>query len=159
MNEADDDARPHAIRPEGSNRGPPEPSGLSVSPLLRKVDAVTIPVPDLDSGLAFYRDHLGHVLLWRNDALGQAGLRLPESDTEIVLTTRLEYAPNWLVASADEAADAVRAAGGRVVTAPFDVPVGRVTAVADPFDNVLVLLDLSKGTYITDENGSVTGVT
>jgi predicted enzyme related to lactoylglutathione lyase len=98
------------------------------------------------------------VLLWRNDALGQAGLQLPESDTEIVLTTRLEYVPNWLVSSADEAADAVQAAGGRVVTEPFDIPVGRVVVVADPFDNVLVLIDLSKGTYTTGEDGSVTGV-
>ncbi|MBO0837372.1 MAG: VOC family protein, partial [Actinobacteria bacterium] len=59
-----------------------------VLPLLRKIDAVTIPVPDLDAGLSFYRDRLGHELLWRNDATGQAGLRLPGSDSEIVLTTR-----------------------------------------------------------------------
>lgn len=127
-------------------------------PLLRKVDAVTIPVPDLDSGLAFYRDRLGHELLWRNDALCQAGLRLPDSDTEIVLTTRLENVPNWLVQSADAAASAVQAAGGRVVAGPFDIPVGRVAVVADPFDNVLVLVDLSKGRYTTNADGSVTGV-
>jgi len=30
--------------------------------------------------------------------------------------------------------------------------------VADPFGNVLVLLDLSKGHYITDTTGNVTGV-
>ena len=28
--------------------------------LFRTVDCVEIPVPDLDSGLAFYRDRLGH---------------------------------------------------------------------------------------------------
>ncbi len=128
------------------------------SPLLRKVDAVTVPVPDLDSGVGFYCDRLGHSLLWRNDAIGLAGLQLPDSDTELVLTTQLDYAPNWLVASADEAADAVRAAGGRVVTDPFDSAVGRVTVVADPFENVLVLLDLSKGRYTTDDTGLVTGV-
>lgn len=128
------------------------------SPLLRKVDAVTVPVPDLDSGLRFYGDRLGHNLLWRNDDIGQAGLRLPDSDTELVVTTHLEYAPNWLVSSADEAADSVRVSGGRIITEPFDSPVGRVAVVADPFDNVLVLLDLSKGRYATDENGSVTGV-
>ena len=41
---------------------------------------------------------------------------------------------------------------------PFDIPVGRVVVVADPFENVLVLIDLSKGRYITDESGAVTGV-
>lgn len=55
---------------------------MRTSPLLRMVDAVTMPVPDLDSGLRFYRDGLGHQLLWRDDAIGQAGLRLPDADTE-----------------------------------------------------------------------------
>lgn len=127
-------------------------------PLLRSVDAVTVPVPDLDAGLGFYRDKLGHELLWRNDALGQAGLRLADGATELVLTTQLAYAPNWLVSSADEAAETVRSTGGRVLTEPFDNPVGRVAIVADPFDNVLVLLDLSKGRYATDDAALVTGL-
>lgn len=37
---------------------------MSTTPLFLKVDAVTIPVPDLDAGLRFYRDSLGHELLW-----------------------------------------------------------------------------------------------
>ncbi|HEY7486160.1 MAG TPA: VOC family protein [Streptosporangiaceae bacterium] len=131
---------------------------MRTAPLIQKVDAVTIPVPDLDIGLRFYRDALGHRLLWRNEQVGQAGLGLPDGDTEIVLTTRQDYTPNWLVDSADEAARAVQAAGGRVVTAPFDIPVGRLTVVADPFGNSLVLLDLSKGRYVTDDTGLVTGV-
>jgi len=125
---------------------------------MRKVDAVTIPVPDLDSGLRFYRDGLGHELLWRNDEIGQAGLALPDGDSEIVLATGLRYEPNWLVDSVDDAADAVRAAGGRVIVEPFETPVGRVVVVADAFDNALVLLDLSKGRYTTDDDGAVTGV-
>jgi hypothetical protein len=36
--------------------------------------------------------------------------------------------------------------------------VGRLAVVADPFDNVLVLIDLSKGRYVTDERGNVTMV-
>lgn len=158
MSEAADGTYPPTVWPEAPGSGPAEPNHTRDSPLLRKVDAVTVPVPNLDSGLAFYRDHLGHELIWRNDTLGQAGLQLPESDTEIVLTTRLDYVPNWLVSSADDAANAFQAVGGRMVTAPFDVPVGRVAVVADPFDNILVLIDLSKGTYTTDEDGSVTGV-
>jgi predicted enzyme related to lactoylglutathione lyase len=131
---------------------------MRAAPLIQKIDAVTVPVPDLDSGLRFYRDSLGHELRWRHDDIGQAGLGLPASDTEIVLTTRHEYEPNWLVPSADEAARVIQAAGGRVITEPFDIPVGRVSVAADPFGNVLVLLDLSKGRYITDDTGRVTGV-
>jgi predicted enzyme related to lactoylglutathione lyase len=131
---------------------------MPATPLLQKLDAVQVPVPDLDAGLRFYRDRLGHGLRWRNDHIGQAGLSMPGSDTEIVLTTGQEYEPNWLVASADDAAAAVQAAGGRVVTGPFDIPVGRVAVVADPFGNILVLVDLSKGRYVTDSAGNVTGV-
>jgi deazaflavin-dependent oxidoreductase (nitroreductase family) len=135
-----------------------ETRDMSTTPLLQKVDAVTIPVPDLEAGLRFYRDSLGHELLWRNDAIGQAGLGMPSGGTEIVLTTQQEYEPNWLVTSAADAAAAVQAAGGRVVAGPFDIPVGRVAVVADPFDNILVLLDLSKGHYVTDKKGNVTAV-
>ncbi|TCM39676.1 putative enzyme related to lactoylglutathione lyase [Kribbella sp. VKM Ac-2568] len=127
-------------------------------PLLRKVDAVTVRVPDLESGLAFYRDKLGHHLLWRNDEIGQAGLALADADTEIVLATELDYAPSWLVEDADDAAQVFVEAGGGIVTEPFDIPVGRCVVVADAFGNNLVLLDLSKGLYATDDNGSVTGV-
>jgi NADPH2:quinone reductase len=52
----------------------------------------------------------------------------------------------------------IETAGGKVVEAPFDIPVGRLAVVADPFGNPLVLLDLSKGRYRTDEAGRVTGV-
>jgi predicted enzyme related to lactoylglutathione lyase len=131
---------------------------MAATPLFQKIDAVTVPVPNLDAGLSFYRDSLGHELRWRNDDVGQAALALPGSDTELVLTTRQGYEPDWLVASADEAAAAVQAAGGHVVAEPFDIPVGRAAVVADPFGNVLVLLDLSKGHYLTDPTGNVTGV-
>lgn len=125
-------------------------------PLLLGVDGVTVPVPDLDAGLRFYRDVLGQPLRWRNDEIGQAGLGV--GDTEIVLTTQHRYEPAWLVDSADEAAAAICAAGGRMVAEPSDIPVGRVAVVADPFGNALVLVDLSRGTYATDAVGNVTGV-
>lgn len=131
---------------------------MSMTPLLQKVDAVQVPVPDLDTGLRFYHDGLGQELRWRNDEIGQAGLGMPGSDTEIVLTTEQKYQPNWLVSSADDAVLAIQEAGGRVVTGPFDIPVGRVAVVADPFGNVLVLVDLSKGRYVTDGTGNVTAV-
>jgi predicted enzyme related to lactoylglutathione lyase len=131
---------------------------MRTSPLLQTVDAVTVPVPSIDDGLRFYRDGLGHTLLWRNDAAGQAGMRLPASDSELVLTTGQPYEPDWLVESVDEAITAVRASGGRVVAEPVDIPVGRAAIVADPFGNSLVLVDLSKGRYVVDDEGHVTGV-
>jgi hypothetical protein len=45
-----------------------------------------------------------------------------------------------------------------VLAPAFDIPVGRVAVVADPFDNVLVLVDLSKGRYRTAADGTVMGV-
>lgn len=128
------------------------------APLLRSVDAVTVRVPDLDAGLAFYRDELGHEVRWRDDAQGAAGLALPDSSTELVLTTRFGYEPNWLVASVPDALDRLVLAGATVIAAPTDIPVGRIAVVLDPFGNALVLLDLSNGTYDVDATGHVTGV-
>jgi len=54
-------------------------------PLFRRVDCLRIAVPDLAAALAFYRDGLGHELIWRSSTA--AGLRLPESSAEIVLHT------------------------------------------------------------------------
>jgi predicted enzyme related to lactoylglutathione lyase len=101
---------------------------------------------------------LGHELIWRNEATGQAGLRTPESSTEIVLTTRQRYEPDWKVASASAAAEVFAANGGKVLVGPMDIPIGRLAIVEDPFGNRLVLLDSTKGTYDTDESGAVTGV-
>jgi predicted enzyme related to lactoylglutathione lyase len=129
-----------------------------MEPLLLYIDAVTVPVPDLDSGMAFYCGALGHELLWRNNAEGQAGLSTPRSNTELVLTTRHGYEPDWKVASADAAAEVFRAHGGAVTRRPIDIPIGRLAVVEDPFGNRLVILDSTKGTYKTDETGNVTGV-
>ena len=131
---------------------------MSDHPLLRGVDAITIPVPDLDQGLRFYRDRLGHALLWRHDAIGQAALRMPDSDTEMVLTTALDYAPNWLVTSVPAALRSVVAAGGRVLLDATPIPVGTVGVVEDPFGNALTVVDVSAGRYATDDAGDVTGV-
>jgi len=109
--------------------------------VLRGVDAVTVPIPDLDQGLQFYRDQLGHELVWRNDAEGQVGLRLPESQAELVLSTNLEYAVNWLVTSVPAPLETIVEAGGKVILKLTQIPVDRLADVNDPFDNALILLD------------------
>ncbi len=125
---------------------------LQNPPLFRKIDCLQIPVPNLDLGLAFYRNQLGHELIWRTETA--AGLRMPETDAEIVLQTeRPELECNLLVTSADAAASAVVAAGGTIVVEPFDVQIGRCVVVQDTWNNRLVLLDMSKGILTTDQQG------
>lgn len=122
--------------------------------MFRKVDAIEIPVPSLEAGLAFYRDRLGHELIWRTDT--SAGLRMPDTDAELVLQTEREGLHiDLLVDSADVAAAELETAGGTVVVAPFDIRIGRCAVVADPWGNRLVLLDMSRGPLVTDSDGNV----
>lgn len=125
-------------------------------PLVKKVDAVVVRVPSLEEGLAFYRDRLGHGLIWCAD--GRAGLALRDSDTELVIATDLGPETDLMVDAVDVAVADIVQAGGRVQLEPVDIPIGRVAAVLDPFGNRLVLLDNSKGILATDEEGNVTGV-
>ncbi|MEV6267167.1 VOC family protein [Kribbella sp. NPDC051936] len=118
--------------------------------LLQRVDAVQVPVPSLDEGIRFSVDGLGHRVKWRNDPVGQAGLELPDGNSELVLTERLSYEPNWLVEDVPAAVATFTAAGGTVTSPPADIPVGRVAVVQDPFGNALVLVDLSRGLYAAD---------
>jgi predicted enzyme related to lactoylglutathione lyase len=129
----------------------------SPGPLFQKIDCLQIPVPDLDAGLAFYRDKLGHELIWRTETA--AGLRMPETDAEIVIQTeRPPMEANIQVASTDSAVTRMVEAGGKVVAGPFDIQIGRCAVVLDPFGNPLVLLDASKGRLVTDGAGNVIGV-
>jgi len=131
-------------------RSPPKP-------VIRKVDCVRLCVPDLDSGIAFYRDRLGHELIWRTE--DAVGLRLPDTDAEIVLCNDEEGSEiDLLVESADSAAEYFRASGGRIVVPPFDIRIGRCVVVQDPWGNELVLLDTSRGSLVTDKDGNVVGV-
>jgi len=125
-------------------------------PLLRKVDCVRLYVPDLEAGLAFYRDRLGHELIWRTETA--AGLRLPETDTELVLQTEEQRQEvDFLVDSADKSATFIEQSGGKVIVPPFDIQIGRCVVVEDPWGNPLVLLDASKGLLKTDIDRKVVG--
>jgi hypothetical protein len=83
---------------------------------------------------------------------------LPESQAELVLSTNLDYAVNWLVTSVSQAVESIVEAGGKVILQPTRIPVGQLAIVNDPFGNALVLLDLSAGGYVTDVDGRVLGV-
>jgi catechol 2,3-dioxygenase-like lactoylglutathione lyase family enzyme len=125
-------------------------------PLIRKVDCIRLYVPELEAGLAFYRGRLGHELIWRTGTA--AGLRLPETDTELVLQTEEQRQEvDFLVDSADQSAESIAQSGGKVIVPPFDIQIGRCAVVEDPWGNPLVLLDTSKGLLKTDDDGKVIG--
>ncbi len=123
-------------------------------PLFKKIDCLSIPVPDLDAALAFYSANLGHELIWRNSKA--AGLKLPGSNTELVLHT--DNRPMETDLAVDSVPDALvrfTSAGGKVLRSPFEIQIGRCAVVADPWGNVLVILDASKGILQGDENKRV----
>ena len=126
------------------------------TPLFRKIDCIRLHVTDLNAGLAFYQEQLGLHLVWRSGSA--AGLAMPESEAEIVLHTE-EKTPeiDLLVGSAEEAVGRFVEAGGKLVTPPFDIQIGRCAVVQDPWGNELILLDASKGLLITDESGNILG--
>ena len=125
--------------------------------LLRAVDALVLRVPNLEDGLAFYRDQLGHELIWRTASM--IGLRMGGDGTELVLSLDTGPETDLLVESVDSAVESFVRAGGSVKAPPGDIPVGRVAVVVDPFGNELTLVDLTKGTFRTDTHGHVTGTT
>ncbi len=80
--------------------------------MFRKVDCVRLPVSDLDGAIAFYRDRLGHELVWRRTG-DSAGLRMNGSDTEIVLVEgNIDPEVDLLVDSVDIAVRNFLEAGG-----------------------------------------------
>jgi catechol 2,3-dioxygenase-like lactoylglutathione lyase family enzyme len=124
--------------------------------LFQKIDSIRVPVPDLESGLAFYRDRLGHHLIWRTER--GAGLRLLGSDTELVLVPRdVPLEVNFHVASAEAAAERYEQADGIVVVPAFQTRNGVAVVVQDPFGNVYALRDDSLGELVTDEEGHILG--
>ena len=127
-----------------------------MKPLFRKVDCLRLYVPDLETGLAFYRDRLGHELIWCSATA--AGLRMPDTDAELVIQTEEQRQEiDLLVDSADKATAFFEQAGGKVIVSPFDIQIGRCAVVEDPWGNPLVLLDISKGLLATDSEGNIIG--
>ena len=104
--------------------------------LIRKVDCVSMPVADLSAAVVFYRDKLGHDLIWRSDT--QAGFRLPDTETELVVHTEPRPgAAELLVRSVPAAIRQFVEAGGTLVSGPFDVAIGQCAEVADPWGRPL----------------------
>lgn len=101
--------------------------------MFRKVDAVRLHVDNIGEAVKFYRDALGHELVWRRKD-DSAAVRLEDSDTEIVLV-REQITPevDFLVESVEKSALAFEKAGGRVIIPAFEISIGNCSVVQDPW--------------------------
>lgn len=128
-----------------------------IKPMFNKVDCISLHVPDLENALTFYHDNLGHEIIWKHKSA--AGLRLPESNAELVLHT--ENRPNevdWKVDSVPEAVDRFIKAGGELLAGPFEIHIGLCAVLRDPWQNPIVILDTSKGYLKVDSENNVIGI-
>jgi catechol 2,3-dioxygenase-like lactoylglutathione lyase family enzyme len=125
-----------------------------MEPVFRKIDCLSLPVPNLDEALAFYQGAIGHELVWRDETA--AGLRLPDDDAELVLHVAARPAEvDLLVESVPVAVQALTAAGAELVAGPFEIRIGLCAVLRDPWKNPLVILDSSKGLLKVDAARSV----
>ncbi len=123
-------------------------------PVLKKINAVLVKVPSIQEGLDFYREQLGLQTFWKKEDIASVHL----GDGQLVMSTTLDPETNILVESVEHAADVFVRAGGKVVSPPEDIDVGKLVIVEDAFGNRLTLVDFSKGFYVMAESHNVVGV-
>lgn len=124
--------------------------------LFSYLDCIELYTPDLEKAIDYYCKSLGLKVLWKSE--GEIGLGMEEGITEIVLQNeRKEMNIDIKVDSVVDAVKEIEVAGGQIVFGPFDIPIGKCAVVKDPWGNKYVILDTTKGTYITDEDGNIIG--
>lgn len=124
--------------------------------LLKCVDCIELYVSDLKEGVEYY-SRLGLKVLWKNDTT--VGMGMEEDFTEIILQNeRKKMNVDLKVDSVVHAVEEIKAAGGEVLHGPFDIPIGKCAVVRDKWSNEYVILDMTKGRYVTDEDGNILDV-
>ena len=123
--------------------------------MFQRIDCLRLPVSDLEAALAFYGDALGHELVWRTKTA--AGLRICEGSELAVHTEGRPAETDLLVDDVAAGVDRIVGAGGSLLAGPFEIQIGRCAVMRDPWANVLVILDMSKGALETDADGNVVG--
>ena len=114
---------------------------------LRKIDCVMIRVADVASAARYYERVFGLLPQWSGD--GAIGLRMPESDTEIVLHADADIPGpvevHYLVDDVVAAVSAFAEQGCETLEPPFDITIGKCAVIRDPFGVRLCVLDITKG--------------
>ena len=128
-----------------------------MSGLFTHVDCIELYVSDLDDGIKYYCGSLGLKLLWRDNT--SVGLGMENGAIEVVLQTNRKWMNvDFKVDSVVDSIEKIIEAGGKIVDAPFDIPIGKCAVIKDKWENQYVILDMTKGKYITDESGNVVGL-
>ena len=137
------------LSPKSSNASP-----TRMTPLFTKIDCHCLPVSDLEAALSFYRDKLGHEVVWRDASA--VGLKLPDSNAELVLHIEgRAIETDLFVESVPAAIDRFLKAGGTLVAGPFKIRIGLCAVLQDQWKNQLIILDSSAGHLQTDSRGTV----
>jgi len=108
--------------------------------LFKKVDCYVVSVPDLEQGISFYSGKLDHRVAWKRETA--AGLTMPGSEAEIVLSTELPSHTGLVVDDARRAYLRLLSHGCRSLREPYRIEIGWCAMVIDPFGNELVFLDI-----------------
>ena len=129
---------------------------ISKKPLFKFVDCIEFYTPNLQEGMQYYCNSLGMKVIWKSDT--SIGLGMEEGITELVIQNeRKAQEVDIKVESVIEAINDIEKAGGQIVYGPFDIRIGKCAVVKDPWDNRYVILDSTKGTFITDDEGNIIG--
>lgn len=125
-------------------------------PLFRNIDCIQLYIPNLQQGIEYYCNSLGLKIIWKSDSA--VGLGMREGITEIVIQNeRNTQEFDIKVDSVTDAIIEIKRAGGKIVCGPFDIKIGKCAVVKDPWNNQYVILDSTKGTFITDNEGNIMG--
>jgi len=124
--------------------------------LFKHIDCLELYTPDLEAGINYYCNHLGLKIIWKTETA--VGLGMSEGLAELVLQNeRTDMNTDIKVDSVVEAVKEIEEAGGEIIFGPFDIQIGKCAVVKDPWGNQYVILDSSKGLFITDEEGNIVG--
>jgi len=127
-----------------------------MKPLFKYMDCLQLYVPNLEKGIDYYCNKLGLSIIWKTETA--VGLGMEKGFAEIVLQNeREENEMDIKVDSVVEAVKEIKEAGGEIISGPFDIAIGKCAVVKDPWGNQYVILDSTKGTFITDDDGNILG--
>jgi len=127
-----------------------------MKPLFKNIDCLQLYVADLEAGIDYYCNKMRLKIIWKTETA--VGLGMAEGLAEIVIQNeRREMETDLKVDSVIEAVKEIEQAGGSIISGPFEIKIGKCAVIQDPWGNQYVILDSTKGTFITDDAGNILG--